>query len=439
MISTPDEPQAPSSLRKSKLRVELRAVRAKTLRLLEQTPERFLKLRVHDFYSPIGWHFGHIGMTEEAWTLCNALGRPPVNCALSFLFANLPENPKDDRVHLPSREQIIAYLAQTRRASLAALNCADLSSKLPLLADGYAWEFALQHECQHLETIAELLQLICKQEGVSTDFPAQQEFDPPAATQMMRLAGGTFRMGSNWRHGYDNEKCEHNVEVSPFSLDRLPVTASQWVQFIDRDGYNREELWSAAGWEWRTREGASCPEYWVRHGNGYAYFSAVGLRAIQPNEPVSSVSWFEADAYARWIGKRLPTEAEWEFAAAWDANTKGMRRYPWGGAAPSPGQANFGLNNWHALPAGLRNSGSSSLGLLDMAGNVWEWTASPFVPYPGFEAFPYDGYSKEHMDGAHFVCRGGSWATAAPILRCSFRNWYVPTYRQGFLGVRCAL
>jgi iron(II)-dependent oxidoreductase len=153
---------------------------------------------------------------------------------------------------------------------------------------------------------------------------------------------------------------------------------------------------------------------------------------------VSSVSWFEADAYARWAGKRLPTEAEWEYAAAHDPAVGRSCVYPWGDDEPTPDLACFDIAEWQPAPVGDRPDGASALGLLDMAGGVWEWTASPFLPYPNFEAWPYDGYSREHMDGRHFVCRGGSWATSAPNLRCAFRNWYVPTYRQGFLGLRCA-
>lgn len=425
--------------RKNALRADMEAARQKTLWLLDQTPDAYLKVRVHDFYSPIGWHFGHIGMTEEAWTLCQALGRPARDAKLSFLFANLPENPKDDRVHLPSRPEIVAYLEATRRSALEALAAIDLNSENPLITDGYAWEFALQHECQHQETISELLQLICQQEGAPADFPTQIAFGPEPETQMMSLPGGAFRMGANDRHGYDNERCEHTVTVAPFALDRLPVTAAQWCQFMRQEGYHRPELWSAEGWAWRQRANVTHPEYWTLQGDGYAYFGGRGVRPIHPKEPVTSVSWYEAEAYARWVGKRLPTEVEWEFAARHDPRTGKSRRFPWGDAPPEAHLACFGLTHRQPLPVGGRDSGASALGLLDMAGNVWEWTSTPFLPYPGFEAFPYDGYSKEHMDGNHYVCRGGSWASAAPILRCSFRNWYVPTYRQGFLGVRCAL
>jgi iron(II)-dependent oxidoreductase len=132
---------------------------------------------------------------------------------------------------------------------------------------------------------------------------------------------------------------------------------------------------------------------------------------------------------------RFPTEEEWEYAASYDPVTSKTRRFPWGEEFPNSKLAVYGIEAWSPKQVGSVR-GDSAFGVQDMGGNVWEWTSSKFMPYPGFEAFPYDGYSKDHMKGEHYVCRGGSWATAAPILRCTFRNWYVPTYRQGFLGLR---
>jgi gamma-glutamyl hercynylcysteine S-oxide synthase len=419
----------------------LLGVRDRTLRLMAAVPEEMMKARVHDFYSPVGWHFGHIAATEEYWVIQQALGRPPRDAALSFLFANVPENPKDERVHLPPRDAIAEYMDCTRQTVLEALAEADLDSSEPLLADGYAWEFALRHECQHQETICELLQLIRKQELERHVGEARLlAYPAPREPEMLSLEGGAFLMGSDDPNGYDNEKLPHEVIVDPFELERTPVTAFQWKQFMDDGGYQRRELWTEEGWAWREAERAMCPEYWVtsRTGGDYVYCGPRGLRPIHRDEPVSSVSWFEADAYTRWAGKRLPTEAEWEFAAANEPATGRSRHYPWGEQAPEPDLACFDIVEWQPAPVGDRPEGESALGLLDMAGGVWEWTATPFLPYPGFRAWPYDGYSKEHMDGRHFVCRGGSWATSAPNLRCAFRNWYVPTYRQGFLGLRCA-
>lgn len=371
------------------------AVRIKTLRLLDAVPDEFLKIRVHDFYSPLGWHFGHIGMTEEYWTRHKALGLDCLDDALSFLFANVEENPKEQRVHLPDRSEIIAYLAATRLRALAALAEADLEDESPLLANGYAWEFALQHECQHQETTCELMQLA--HQSLPANAPEFSPLEPDfAATGMDAIAGGMCRIGSDNPLVYDNEKQECQVDVAPFLLDVAPVTAAQWVAFIADGGYERPGVWSEAGWAWRQRENITAPEYWRRSEAGFSCYSAHGLRPIGPLEPACSLSWYEADAFARWAGKRLPTEFEWECAARENPN-------------------------------------------LQMFGSVWQWTSSTFLPYPGFVGFPYDGYSKDHMDGKHKVCRGSSWASdSRRIARASFRNWYIPSYRQGFLGVRCA-
>lgn len=383
--------------RKTEIRRKLQTTREQTLRLMERVPDDLLTRRVHDFYSPVGWHFGHVGMTEEFWVLREALQRPVLNEDLTFLFANLPDNPKDNRVYLPSRAEILAYLEVTRQRVLDALDEADLDTEAELIADGYAWEFAHQHECQHQETIAELLHLLHKYALKTPPIAAPPlPTSPSWAREMVTVPGGRFVMGSDDPHGYDNEKRAHAVNVAPFALNSSPVTVVQWNVFLIDGGYRRPELWSEAGWQWRETENAICPEYWQRSADGRSFctWDTTGVRPLDPNEAVYGISWYEAEAYACWAGRRLPTEAEWEFVAA--------------------------------------------SGLLRDAGKVWEWTASPFLPYPGFRAFPYDGYSKDHMDGKHFVCRGGSFATSDIIKRRTFRNWYVPTYRQGFLGLRCA-
>jgi iron(II)-dependent oxidoreductase len=398
--------------------------------MLERVPDEFLRVRVHDFYSPVGWHFGHVGRTEEFWTVGEALGQPLLDDQLTFIFADRADNPKDNRVNIPDRAGLIDYLQRTRESVLGALDQADLDADDPILADGYAWEFAIQHECQHQETIAEMLQLIQRQrpqepvEGLTWRSSVPWHF--------VEHRGGEFVMGSDDPFGYDNEKREHTVKAAPLSLAAFPVTAYQWTEFIADRGYSRAELWSEAGEAWREAGNVSMPEHWVNQVDGsWATHGPLGLRALHPDEPVCGISAHEADAFARWAGKRLPTEEEWEYAAS-------AGRYPWGDEEPTPSHANYGLSAWGPTPVNRHPLGGLPNGLQDLAGNVWEWTSSAFLPYPGFEAYPYDGYSKDHMKGAHRVCRGGSWATSATILRRSFRNWYVPTYRQGFLGLRLA-
>lgn len=434
--------------RKSELRDALQASREKTLWLLDYVPQDFLKVRVHDFYSPIGWHFGHIGRTEEYWISHKAMRLPVSNDKLSFLFADLPENPKDNRVNLPSRQEIVDYLSSTRATALMMLDKAEFEPDNPFLAEGYAWDFALQHECQHQETICEMLQLIQKQmrgqNGVGAPLTARlgagagTPLSLATEDEYVEIPAGRFTMGTNETCVYDNERRAHEVTLNAFKLAKHPVTTAEWFDFMSDGGYLREGLWSEEGWIWRCAQEAERPEYWSETNGQIGYCGPYGVREIHPQEPVTSICWYEADAYARWAGKRLPTEEEWEYAASMEPESNQKRRYPWGEEPPNSQTAVSAITSWGPRPVGERSCGASAFGLLDMAGNVWEWTSSKFLPYPGFSAFPYDGYSKDHMRGGHYVCRGGSWATAAPILRCTFRNWYVPTYRQGFLGLRCA-
>ena len=420
--------------RKRELAGKLTETRDRTLWMFERVPDDYLRVRVHNFYSPIGWHFGHVGRTEEYW-ICAATGADPCDERLSFLYADLADNPKDNRINIPGREGTLAYLRQTRDFVLQELDRADLDTGNPFLADGYAWEFAVQHECQHQETIAEMLQLIQQQERIKD--VETLPWRSSVSSDFIEIPAGVFTMGDANRHGYDNEKSPHEVKVDAFKIARFPVSSFQWTEFMQDGGYRRPQLWTQEGWAWKCSEDASAPEYWIVRPEGYSYYGPFGPRAIHPDEPVSCVSRHEAEAFARWSGKRLPTEQEWEYVAS-AAPAGPKRHYPWGNQAPDCSRARFALTDWGPAPLGGCPSGASPLGINDLAGNVWEWTASPFLPYPGFEAFPYDGYSKDHMQGKHFVCRGGSWATSSSILRCSFRNWYVPTYRQGFLGMRLA-
>lgn len=405
--------------RKEAIQAELGKVREKTLWLFDQVPDEFLRKRVHSFYSPIGWHFGHIARTEEYWVLCEALDKDSIDEKLSFVYADRPDNPKDNRVNILDRPETIDYLSKTRTAVLEALDEANLTVENPYLVDGYAWEFALQHECQHQETILEMLCLIHQEIGGATVEPLAWANELKA--DFIDLPAGEFIMGSDDLHVYDNEKKSHLASVGAFKLARTAVSAFQWTVFIDDGGYSRQELWTDEGWAWKLSEDATMPEYWVQlPGGGWATYGPLGLRAIDPNEPAASISHFEAAAYAKWAGKRLPTEAEWEYS----------RQVPVEGFDVSA------IVNRELKPASVFDM--SHDGLHHLPGNVWEHTSSQFLPYDGFMAFPYDGYSKDHMKGEHFVVRGGSWATAAPILRPTFRNWYVPTYRQGFLGMRLA-
>lgn len=412
--------------------MRLEEVRTRTLWLLDRVPDEDLTRRVHLFYSPIGWHFGHVGRTEEFWVVGEAMGSAVLDEQLTFLFADRPDNPKENRTNLPDRAGIVDYLAETRRRTLRALDEAEIGPGAPeILRNGYAFLFAAQHECQHQETIAELLGLL-QRERPRTPFELLP-WTPVFPATLVSLPGGAFRMGDGTPETYDNESPAFDAEVAPFRLADSPVTAWEWTEFIGAGGYSARSLWSDEGWAWREAEGATMPDGWLHCEGGWGAIGPWGERPLRPDEPVSGISFHESEAYARWAGSRLPTEREWEYAAS-----RAGGPFPWGRVAPSPAHAAHGLESWGPTPVRTHPSGATPDGLHDLAGNVWEWTSSPFLPYDGFRAYPYDGYSLDHMKGEHRVCRGGSWATSPGILRKTFRNWYVPTYRQGFLGLRLA-
>jgi gamma-glutamyl hercynylcysteine S-oxide synthase len=256
---------------------------------------------------------------------------------------------------------------------------------------------------------------------------------------MVSVRTGSFEMGAlASSFVYDNELPRHTVEIPAFKIDRLLTTNKEFAQFVDEGGYERREWWSDEGWLWREKEDWTCPLYWKRGGRTWDARRMFDEGEIDPLHPVMGVSYHEAEAYARFAGKRLPTEEEWERAASWDEERQVKRRFAWGDCAPTSKLCNFDFQYWGTTPVGSFPEGASAAGCLDMTGNVWEWTATPFAGYPGFKAFPYTEYSEVWFDGDHRVLRRGSWATRAPLLRTTFRNFFRRQFRIAFAGIRCA-
>jgi iron(II)-dependent oxidoreductase len=262
----------------------------------------------------------------------------------------------------------------------------------------------LAHEYQHNETMLQLLQLIESYEPVEVDRGPAGE---PAADgpEMVRVEGGSHEIGApDVGFAYDNERPRHRVELAPFLIDRTPVTNAAYMAYMEETG-------------------GEPPRYWERDGEGGWVRTAMGRTAeVDPGLPVIHVSWDEADAYARWAGKRLPTESEWEAAAA----------------GSDPERANLDQLSFGCAPAGAYADAPADSGAVQMLGDVWEWTGSDFTAYPGFSAFPYPEYSEVFFGDEHKVLRGGAWATRRSVIRPSFRNWDLPVRRQIFAGIRCA-
>ncbi|MDQ3803267.1 MAG: SUMF1/EgtB/PvdO family nonheme iron enzyme [Acidobacteriota bacterium] len=419
--------------------------RARTLELFDTARESDLRESPGFGYRPVIWHLAHIGVFEAYWLLQKVRGLPAPDARYERVFDPI-RTPREESKDLPSRREMEAYLARVREGALGCLAESDFGSRDPLLRGGYVFHLVLEHERQHQETLAYLLQLLDPSEKTrpaapeATGGPDSRRTSAPSQTpaDMIAVPEGSFRMGAAWdSFAYDNEYPARDVFIPAYKIARLPVTNEEYAHFVAEGGYGRREFWGEEGWGWREREGWACPLYWRRDGEHcWAARRMFEEGALEADHPVAGVSWYEAEAYARYARKRLPTEAEWEKAASWDGARK--RRYAWGDAEPSDHLCNFGARRWGTTPVGLFPAGASFYGCLDMTGNVWEWTADPFEGFPGFEPFPYPEYSETWFDGDHRVLKGGSWATSASVLRTSFRNFFRRPFRIAFAGLRLA-
>ncbi len=431
----------------------LTTARAATLELFDLAREEDLHESPGGGFRPVIWHLAHIGVFEAYWILQKLRGEGAPDERYERLFDPI-KTPREESKDLPSRREMEEFLASVRRRALACLADVSFDDSDPLLRDAYIFHLVLEHEQQHQETLAYLLHLLdpSKKTGPPRPLPvdklpAAPGADPPTsqppAEGMVTVPEGFFEMGSVWNaFAYDNERPAREVFVPAFKIDRLLTTNEEYARFIEEGGYERREWWSDEGWTWRARENWTRPLYWSREdGTSWCARTMFEETALHPRHPVCGVSWYETEAYARFAGKRLPTEAEWEKAASWDPATDGRgrkRRFAWGDENPTPALCNFGNHFWNTTPVGSFPDGASAYGCLDMTGNVWEWTSDAFAGFPGFEAFPYPEYSETWFDGDHRVLKGGSWATRPSVLRTSFRNFFRRHFRIAFAGLRCA-
>jgi gamma-glutamyl hercynylcysteine S-oxide synthase len=321
-------------------------------------------------------------------------------------------------VHLPDLLAITHYLAAVRSQVLEALAIAPLADQERL------WRFLLQHESQHCETIAIVLAIARQPDSTPTRWSAASS-PLPCPADTIQIPAGPFDCGNNDLNALDNESPGHTVELADYWIDRTPVTCGDYWQFMAAAGYQTPDWWSPAGWAWQQTAQVSRPRYWPDTPDWAAH-------------PVCGVSGYEAAAYARFVGKRLPTEWEWEKAARWQSQAAKSPPFPWGDEFPKAHHCNHGQAIGQTTPVDRYAQFASPSGCVDMLGNVWEWTSSPFAGYPGFVPHPYPGYSQIYFDGQHQVLRGGSWATRPWALRSTFRNWYHPWVREIFAGFRCA-
>ncbi len=421
-------------------RAELTLARERLLALVLPVPASELAHQHSELMSPPVWDLAHIANYEEQW-LVRALGASPVSDGRLDTLYDAFRHPRSTRSSLPllGVDQALAYAARVRGRVLELLEgMGGLGEPSRLLQGGFVYGMVAQHEHQHIETLLATLQLV-------TRVP----LEPPAGTARswprpvdglrgeVRVPGGPVTLGSDDPWAYDNERPAHPVTRPDFFIDRTPVTNGDFATFIEAGGYRNASLWAAPGWEYRVSAVLEHPAYWRRGGAGWERRRFGQWEPLPKDEPVAHVCFYEADAYARWAHQRLPTEAEWEKAARW-VPRGAAPTWPWGEAAPGPETANLWPRAGHPLAVGSFPGGASACGALGLIGDVWEWTASDFEPYPGFEAFPYPEYSTPFFGTGSKVLRGGSWAVAPVAIRTSFRNWDFPIRRQIFAGFRCA-
>jgi iron(II)-dependent oxidoreductase len=435
---------APSRIDRETIAARLLEARARTLLLATPLSDDDLHRQHDPLMSPILWDLGHIAHFEELWLTRNLDG--PVEFVEMPGLYNPFEHPRSTRasLQLPDLAECRGIMDEIRTRVLARLDDADLDASSPLLRDGFVYHMVLQHEYQHGETMLQTLQL--KRGAPYTPLLRLEPGDGGVAAggragpaEMVRFPGGAVPIGTDDPSAaYDNERPAQLATVAPFWIDVHPVTNGDFLAFMSAGGYDRPEYWSEAGWKWRMETGASAPKYWERRDGVWTSRSMDRSGPVNPRHPVCHVSWYEADAFARFAGKRLPTEVEWEAAASWDPATGSKRTYPWGETPPDQTFANVDQLVFGTAPIGSYAANVSPIGCSGMIGDVWEWTASDFGPWPGFESFPYREYSEVFFGTEYKVLRGGSWATRPGAVRNTFRNWDYPVRRQIFSGFRCA-
>ncbi|MCA6092099.1 ergothioneine biosynthesis protein EgtB [Streptomyces sp. SCA3-4] len=418
----------------------LLGARERTRLLTGCVDEHELTAQHSPLMSPLVWDLAHIGNQEELWLLRAVAGQTALRPEIDSVYDAF-EHPRAERPSLPllAPKEAHGYVDEVRGRVLDVLERTPVTGGGPLVEDSFAFGMIAQHEQQHDETMLITHQLRGGPAALTAPEPPPAPPEAALLPQEVLVEGGPFTMGTSaepW--ALDNERPAHPRFVPSFFLDTLPVSNGAYLRFIEDGGYADRRWWHPAGWEQVRRHGLAAPLFWRREGDVWVRRRFGVVEPVPAHEPVLHVSWYEAAAYAAWAGRRLPTEAEWEKAARHDPVSGRSMRYPWGDEDPTPSHANLGQRHLRPAAVGAYARGASPLGVRQLIGDVWEWTASDFLPYPGFRAFPYREYSEVFFGDRYKVLRGGCFAVDPVACRGTFRNWDLPVRRQIFSGFRTA-
>ncbi len=422
----------------------LREARRRTISLVDDLNDKQMMGPRLEIVNPLLWEIGHVAWFQEYWILRHLNRRPSILEKGDALYDSA-KVAHETRWNIPllSRMSVQSYMQEVLERVI------DLYGAAKEYDDDAAYflSLALLHEDMHDEAFTYTRQTLGYPQP-SFDGAVRQSTERFDAEKLgdALIPGGRFLRGSMSNHHFvfDNEMDAHEVEIEPFAISRTAVTNSEFAAFVDEGGYQRKEFWSDAGCRWRESSDAKHPVYWQRQGNQWLRRNFDELVALEDHLPVLHVNWYEADAFCRWAKRRLPTEAEWEMAASAEPNTAGgisqrKRRFPWGDDPPTPERANLDWRTMGCTDVRALREGDSAFGCRQMIGNVWEWTASDFNPYPGFVPGAYKEYSAPWF-GDHKVLRGGCWTTRSRLIHNAYRNFYKPDRGDVWAGFRtCAL
>jgi iron(II)-dependent oxidoreductase len=408
--------------------------RQRTLALIASVSDDDLE-RVHStLMSPLVWDLGHIAAFEDLWMVHRFGERELLREDLADVYDAF-ETPRAGRGELPFLRpgEAREYLEQVRERTIEVIDRRGVG-------DSTVAELVLRHEQQHNETMLQTLQLAQLDRYQLPGRETRTEARGRASTglELVQVPGGPCTIGAaDGGFAYDNERPRHRTDVRGYLIGRTPITNATYLTFVEGGGYERREWWSDEGWSWKEDYDITRPQGWT--ADLRSEWRLTGLEPLHPDRPVVHVSWFEADAFARAHGARLPTEVEWERAATWDQEQQRALTYPWGDESPVAGvHANVDQLSHGPDIVGSLPQSASPCGCEGMIGDVWEWTATEFDGYPGFRPYPYREYSEVFFASGYRVLRGGSWATRPRVGTSTFRNWDLPERRQILSGLRLA-